>query len=419
MAIFRVRHADATGRSATTFRSAPSAETLLRDLSAEGLSALSVNGVSESGTRTCGVVTARRRCALHTVQEFTDGIGTLLNAGLTVPDALAMAAMVFPSAPGRRGGAQRLIRDISIQVQSGRSFADSLEHLPVEFPSMYRGLVRIGEQLGTLTDVLGRLSTYLAGLASMRSRISGALAYPLLVLSTAFIGIAALAWIAVPHMRELLLASGSVLPAEVDRIIAGAKSFVRLQLGIPFCLAAAAATMKMIAGRNQGFAMKLHTCLLKLPLAGRVQLARELANVAYALDLLTESGAPLPWSIRQAATVAENLRVRAALHSVADQIARGVSPSVAFAAHRLSGHSRRSLFPELFCRWIAIGESIGHSQTAFGQLYIFYRAELDRYVARLSTLAEPTLIILVGIALIAVIVEFITPLFSLFGSLIV
>ncbi|HUX51228.1 MAG TPA: type II secretion system F family protein [Spirochaetia bacterium] len=417
--MFRVRHSDTTGRISESSRSAPSAEALLRDLSSEGLSTLSVRAVSDLDALTDEAAGSRRRCALHALQEFTDGIGTLLKAGLTVQDALAMAAAVFPSLRGRRGVAHRLILDIARQVRSGRSFADSLEVLPVEFPPMYRGLVRIGEHLGTLREVLARLSAYIAGQKSMRNQVSGALVYPSLVLFTAFFGIAVLAWIAIPHMRAMLLASGAAFPAEVDRIIASAKMFVRLEIGIPLCLIGASLVMRMTARRNHRVAMTHDTCVLLLPVIGRAQLAGELVNVTYALDLLTGSGVALPSAIRQAAGVAGNLRIRAALDSVAEQVARGVSPSAAFSAPRLSNHSRRGLFPELFCRWVAIGERIGHAQTAFCQLHTFYRAEVDRNIARLSTLVEPALIVLVGVVLLAAIIVFIVPLFSLFRSLIV
>ena len=75
-----------------------------------------------------------------------------------------------------------------------------------------------------------------------------------------------------------------------------------------------------------------------------------------------------------------------------------------------------SELPERLVRWVGISERSGSVQEVFHQLRLYYEGETEKWSERLMSLAEPVLILVVGAMIIALVVTFVVPLFSLYGS---
>jgi type IV pilus assembly protein PilC len=64
-----------------------------------------------------------------------------------------------------------------------------------------------------------------------------------------------------------------------------------------------------------------------------------------------------------------------------------------------------------------IGERSGNIEGVFCQLRRFFEAELEKYSARFIGLIEPVLILILGAAIITIIVLFVMPILSMYGSI--
>ena len=69
--------------------------------------------------------------------------------------------------------------------------------------------------------------------------------------------------------------------------------------------------------------------------------------------------------------------------------------------------------------WIAIGERTGQVRSVFAQLRNYFQYEAEQWTARLITLIEPALIILVGALMILMVFFFVIPLFSTMNNLVI
>ena len=77
---------------------------------------------------------------------------------------------------------RRALTNVREQIREGTSFADALATHPKIFAEMYINMVRAGEASGTLEAVLGRLANFVEDQSKLKSKVTGALAYPAMMM---------------------------------------------------------------------------------------------------------------------------------------------------------------------------------------------------------------------------------------------
>jgi type II secretory pathway component PulF len=172
-------------------------------------------------------------------------------------------------------------------------------------------------------------------------------------------------------------------------------------------LAAAAA---VTARRREGaLAARIDSALIRLPLVSEFLMRRELLNFTFSMEALTSAGVSVEEALTEGAGTITNLALRGEALAIRERLLKGERLSAAF--------SRSTLFPERVARWMAIGERVGHVEKVFGQLRVYYQQEVDKWLARLMALVEPALIVGLGLLIVAFVVFFIVPVFSLYGNI--
>src|SRR5690554_2964149 len=108
---------------------------------------------------------------------FSQELGTLLDAGLALIDALeSLTEKASTEDTGRLLG--QLVR----LLYAGKSFSEALEGFPTVFPPVYVALVRSSEETGSVSDALARYVGYRQRLDELRQKIIGAAVYPMVLL---------------------------------------------------------------------------------------------------------------------------------------------------------------------------------------------------------------------------------------------
>src|SRR3989338_75986 len=108
--------------------------------------------------------------------DFTRQLGIMVNAGLSLVDALSI--MIRQT---RDSSQKQLIAGLLEKIKGGESFSNSLEEYPDTFQNFYIALVKAGESSGKLDDVLLRLAENLERTREFRGKITNALFYPMVV----------------------------------------------------------------------------------------------------------------------------------------------------------------------------------------------------------------------------------------------
>jgi len=132
-------------------------------------------------------------------------------------------------------------------------------------------------------------------------------------------------------------------------------------------------------------------------------------DFSFAMEMLTGAGINVHTALRETAAVVRNRAYGKALGEVYSMLLKGEHLSIAF------GHFKE--FPAYISTWIAVGERTGSVGPVFTQIRGYFQEDVDRMSERLMNLLEPCLILTVGIIVLIMILQFILPLFSLYGRL--
>lgn len=261
----------------------------------------------ESKAKSGGKSLFQRGISVAELALITRQIATLVAAGLPVEEAL--------KAVGQQCEKDRLasmVMAVRSRVVEGYSLADSMAEFPHIFDDLYRAMVASGEKSGHLEVVLNRLADYTERRQQLKSKMTQAMIYPV-VLTVVAIGVIAILLAAVvPQVVGQFEHMGQQLPWTTQLLIASS-DFVRdyglIVLGV---MVGGFVLFKRLLTKPE-YRMKFDALLLKLPVISRISKGLNTARFARTLSILAASSVPLLDAMRIASEVLINVKVRLAV----------------------------------------------------------------------------------------------------------
>ncbi len=400
MPVYRCRVSHINGKIEEFLREAVSEEPLVRELSSRSLYVLSLREVP-GGEEAGGT---GKRFSRKTVAELTGLLTLMLSTGLSLKDSLEVAETV-----SSRGAENELVTLLLEKIRKGGTFAAALESVGSGFPPVYKGMVRIGERIGSLDQVFSRLSSYMSDDKKLRDRVGAALLYPAIVLGVAALSAVLIVTVLFPRLRDVFSQIGRGMEGKVQSLMA---SLTVSFIAIGILLGVSVLAFFFVAGaRRKGGppAVRIDALVLRIPLLSAFLMQRELLNFSFAMETLTAAGVSVDEALSQGAEAVQNKALAEEIRLIKEKVTKGVRLSDAFAAS--------SLFPGRISRWVGIGERVGHVEKVFAQLRAYYQQEVEKWINRLMALIEPAFIVILGILIVLFVVFFIVPIFSLYGNI--
>lgn len=334
---------------------------------------------------------------------FTKHLALMIQAGLPIDEAIRI---LRDQATGRF---RRVLSDILKSVESGRPLSDALAQHPSAFSELFVATVRAGELSGTLEGSFKDLAVQLTKNYDLRRKVRGAMIYPILVISAAVgIGVG-LSIFVLPRVLKLFESITVQLPLST-RILVGFSNFLAHNW-IPFFLGVVIAIVALWYFLQLRFVKPVsHALLLKMPLFGRLVRNFNLAIFARTMTTLLRSGLVIGEAFKICSETIRNVRYKKALLVVKDKIETGAPSSTVLEEFP-------HLFPTTATRMIAVGEHTGKLEDTFGFLSEFYEDEVDAMTKNLSTILEPALLLIIGLAVAFVAIAVIMPVYNLINSI--
>ena len=344
----------------------------------------------------------RKHFSRELIREFTGIMAALLASGNTVAASLELCR-------GMGGSSGKKLAEISSLIlegiYKGERFSGCLLRSTPSFPPLYAALVGIGEKTGTTAEVFRRLGAYLSTSKKIRTKVQGTLFYPIFVLASAMLGSVLVLIFVMPRMLEIFSAFSSG-GADVD--LSGMYGSMYILIAAILGTGVAFVTLAAFHRYSKNAALVLDRLLLKLPFMGTFFSSLESLDFCFALELCSRAGMNAALSLGEAKQV---LRNRAYIHAV-----EKVEESVSAGGNLSSAFLSEAIFPSIIGQWIAVGEQTGEAEMVFTHLKSFFDETVDSFTERFLSALEPVLMLLTGLVVLLLVLQFVLPLFSLYGA---
>ena len=399
MALYKCKVIDKDGKSSEFVKEAASENLLIFELNQKNIFPLSVKEVKEEG----GGTGTAKSFSFKAVLDFTQTISMLLNAGLSLKDALQIIKTIFTKGP-----IKRLSDSLDEQIKKGDSFHQALSRFKGSFPPLYIGLVKIGQKVGSLDNIFKKLGSYLEQNKRLKDKLGNALSYPVMILGFAVLGIIGMVFFILPRIKQIFNAMNAAVSGEINKSFAMANLFFIVTIVLIALIGAIVIFFRVVKKSNSPLTETLDRFILRIPFAGKVIFTQEALNFLFALETLTGSGFAVEDALAEAALVFKNKALEKSTGLIREKIIKGEHLSTAFLSE--------PIFDERIGRWASIGERSGNIEVVFSQLRTYYQDDLDRWTTRLMNLIEPLLQVGVGILVLVMVLVFFVPIYSIYQS---
>jgi type II secretory pathway component PulF len=330
---------------------------------------------------------------------FTERLALLLETG--VPLHGALCALHAQAATPRLAA---ILGEVAHDIVSGQRFSEALVRHPDLFPPTYINLVGASEQGGFLPQVLQQLVEMDEKQERLRATIVSALSYPgfLMVFSVAVVIFILTA--VFPKFSVMFASMYDELPL-TTKILIGASDLltrhaVALLAGV-LALAAAAG----VAATRPGTQRRIDRLKLRLPYVRDIFIKIYLTRLMRVMGISLERGVTILATLTACRNVVANAEIQDLIGELEQQVTEGKGIAAGFRAS--------ALIPVSVKQMIDTGEQTGTLGRVMGRVADFYERDLTRQLGQLAKMAEPVMLLVMGVLVGTIVTSIILPIFKM------
>jgi len=371
-------------------------------------------GAGKAGAAAAGAVAKpkKRRGAggkvkIKYITQFARQLSTLQDAGLPILRSLRIL-----EEQQKAGTFKRIIGYVADEIEGGATLSEALNRFPRCFDRLMVGMVAAGETGGVLDLILSRVADFMEKSQKIKSRVKGAMIYPIVVLSAAITMLMLLMIFIIPKFQVVLtdmLGEGN-MPAVTEITLKVAKWLAEdygwaIILGVPFAFI----FLTRIIRRFRVGRFVLDSIKNRMPVMG--QLTRKVAVTRWTrtLGTLIGAGVPILDAINVTSETAGNEVYSRMLINVQNSIRQGDT----FATPL-----RQSKTVDLIVsNMVAVGEETGDLDKMLLKIADNYDEQVDVLVASMMHLLEPIMIVGLGGIVLVIVMSVFAPMVKIITTL--
>jgi general secretion pathway protein F len=330
---------------------------------------------------------------------MTRQLATLLRAKIPIVESLK--ALIDQSENPKL---RIILSEVRQKVNEGSSLSKAFGEYPKTFDSIYINMIDAGESSGTLEIVLLRLAEFTEAQMKLRSKIKGALTYPIIMIAVAVLMMALIFIFVIPKITKIFITMKKELPLQTKVCIwisAFLKSYWWLVIigtfvGYYF--------FKRYINSKKGRPV-WDAFLLKSPIIGELVMMINVGRFCSTLATLLNSSVPILASLRIVENLLSNVHMKAAVSESKEFVSKGMSMTTPLVK---SGH-----FPPMVTHMIQLGEKSGEVETMLNIVAENYNDEVEAKLSGLTSILEPIMIVGMGISVAFIIFSVVVPMMEL------
>lgn len=372
MAIFRYAALNEKGRKTTGIIDAESLLEAKQKLIRRQILVIDVAAVEKKKTGS--------RLKKPEILLLTRELARLLEAGLPLFESLSVLEEKY-----RGHNAHALLLDLCDKIRSGLAFSAVLESHPACFDILYCSMIANAERSGRLAKALEEMARLLDRQLHIRKTILGALLYPSLLAVFCCLVLSVLLFFVVPSLFDLF--EGRDLHPFTSFVFALSRLAVRGKwiLAQLLVLLTGFAIWSFFSQRGRAFARAV---FLRFPFLSDLLAKVALTRFFRASATLIEGGLPALFALQQA----RSTLCHPALQRSMDEAVQSLSQGQNFQ----KSMEGRFLIPPLVPRMLGIAQEGGNLPSMMHQIASIYEEDLEKAVSRITSLAQPILLLILG-----------------------
>ena len=336
------------------------------------------------------------------VMHFSRQLGVFIKAGIPIMEALGIMANETSEKVFRK-----IVLEMIDAIYDGETFAAAAASHPTAFPNYYIGILRSAELTGNLDQVLNQLADYMERDIDARSKFSGAMIYPGVVLAMSLVVVIILSVFVLPRFEKFFKSLHAKLPLPT-RMMLGLSSFVSTYWWAIGLVVVSVTAGYIVMRRSEPGRARQDAILLRLPVVGDLVQTAIIERICRVLASMIDTGVPLPEAMSVAAETSNNAVYRAGLDQIREQMLEGKG---------LAGPlSETGLFPGAAHQMFRVGEETGTLNEQMETAANYYYRELDIKIKHFTSLFEPAVIIMVGVIVGFVAVALVSAMYGIYSQ---
>lgn len=302
----------------------------------------------------------------------------------------------------------RVVQEMVEDIEDGMPLSNTMEKQPDIFSNLAINVVRAGETSGDLKKSIEYIAENIEKNYVLSSRVKSALIYPAIVMTVFFvIGFLVITFI-IPKLTLIIKDLNADVPWYTKVLIVTgdfmAKYWWAVAIAILGFIAGLLYYIKTEDGKREWDQVKL-----KLPVFGSVFRSVYIARLAQNLAALLSSGIPIIRALTIVGEVVNNDVYKEILIQAAEEVKRGGTISNVFG--------KTALMPPMVTQMVKIGEESGKIDAVLVHIANFYDRENETITKNLSTLIEPLLMVVIGIAVGFMSFSVLMPIYNIAGQI--
>lgn len=360
----------------------------------EAKSKLREQGVLVTQLQAKTKVNSKQNLKGESLLSFTVQLSQLVNAGIPLYESLLAIEEQSRGEPYHR-----VVLGLCEMIRSGSSLSNAMGNYPDSFDKLYCGMVAAGEAVGVLGPVLEKLHQFLQRQMKLKKQISTAMIYPAILGGFSLLIISLLLGFVVPSLEQIF--SERKLNAFTTMVL-GISHIFRDYYWLYIPLGIGSIVWAVWKIRSPQGRIWFETNLLKVPVIKTLMIQTAVARFCRTMGTLLQGGLNMIESLRISRIVVRNVVIEKDIQEAEIKIIEGNSLS-----HELG---KSKYFPSMVSRMLAVGEESGTSTTMLNRIADMYEQELEKTLDRVMALAQPVILIFMGLVIGTVLLAIMLPL---------
>lgn len=336
---------------------------------------------------------------LKDITLFCRQFNSILNAGVTVIEGLKMMQESTENKVLRKS-----IYNVQVNVEKGETLANAMALEGKVFPDLLINMVAAGEATGNLSVAFERICTQFEKDMKLKSMITSAMIYPVVVLVVAVVVVIILMAKVIPSFQEIFDMLEGELPLPTRIVIAVSDFVVANLVWVIGGIIAVIALIAYAKNTESGKQITSRMCL-KIPIIKDFSVKNASAKFSMTMSTLVMSGVPLVEALGIVANVVENRVIRKCL----------TTHVKSYAGYPMSEPIEASgVFPMMVHHMLRIGEETGNTEQMLDKVAEYYEDEVEVATKNLTTAMEPAVICLLAVVVGGIVGAIVMPMMQIY-----